>query len=65
MQIEEDSPDLLQIIVEIVRVGEAIDNKGKACVSLDDLKDKIKTRVYEIRKSSRCYQQMNYKEKQN
>ena len=55
MQIEEDCPDLLQIIAEIARVGGAADNKGKACVSLDDLKDKIKERGYEIRKSSLYY----------
>lgn len=55
MQIEEDCPDLLQIIAEIARVGGASDNKGKACVSLDDLKDKIKERGYEIRKSSLYY----------
>lgn len=55
MQIEEDCPDLLQIIAEIARVGGATDNKGKACVSLDDLKDKIKERGYEIRKSSLYY----------
>ena len=55
MQIEEDCPDLLQIIAEIARVGGASDNKGKTCVSLDDLKDKIKERGYEIRKSSLYY----------
>jgi hypothetical protein len=55
MQIDEDCPDLLQIIAEIARVGGAADNKGKACVSLDDLKDKIKERGYEIRKSSLYY----------
>ncbi|CAF1564363.1 unnamed protein product, partial [Adineta steineri] len=58
MQIEEDCPDLLQIIAEIARVGGASDNKGKACVSLDDLKDKIKERGYEIRKSSLYYRLM-------
>jgi len=55
MQIEEDCPDLLQIIAEIARVGGASDNKGKTCLSLDDLKDKIKERGYEIRKSSLYY----------
>ncbi len=55
MQIDEDCPDLLQIIAEIARVGGAADNKGKACVSLDDLKDKIKERGYEIRKASLYY----------
>ncbi|CAF2849835.1 unnamed protein product [Rotaria sp. Silwood2] len=58
MQIDEDCPDLLQIIAEIARVGGAADNKGKACVSLDDLKDKIKERGYEIRKSSLYYRLM-------
>ncbi|CAF5192873.1 unnamed protein product, partial [Rotaria magnacalcarata] len=58
MQIEEDCPDLLQIIAEIARVGGATDNKGKACASLDDLKDKIKERGYEIRKSSLYYRLM-------
>jgi hypothetical protein len=55
MQIEADCPDLLQIIAEIARVGGASDNKGKACLSLDDLKDAIKERGYEIRKSSLYY----------
>lgn len=55
MQIDEDCPDLLQIIAEIARVGGAADNKGKVCLSLDDLKDKIKERGYEIRKSSLYY----------
>ena len=55
MQIEEDCPDLLQIIAEIARVGGASDNKGKTCLSLDDLKDTIKERGYEIRKSSLYY----------
>lgn len=55
LQIDEDCPDLLQIIGEIARVGGAADNKGKTCVSLDDLRDKIKERGYEIRKSSLYY----------
>ncbi|CAF2213408.1 unnamed protein product, partial [Rotaria magnacalcarata] len=35
--------------------GRGTDNRGKACASLDDLKDKIKERGYEIRKSSLYY----------
>ncbi|CAF0887164.1 unnamed protein product [Adineta ricciae] len=58
MQIEDDCPDLLQIIAEIARVGGASDNKGKTCLSLDDLKDKIKERGYEIRKASLYYRLM-------
>jgi hypothetical protein len=56
MQIETDCPDLLQIISEIARIGGATDNnKGKACLTLDDLKEGIKERGYEIRKSSLYY----------
>jgi hypothetical protein len=57
-QIEEDCPDLLRIIAEIARVGGATDTNprtGKICLSLDDLKDTIKQRGYEIRKSSLYY----------
>ena len=57
-QIEDDCPDLLQIISEIARVGGATDpnqRSGKSCLSLDDLKDTIKQRGYEIRKSSSYY----------
>jgi hypothetical protein len=56
MQIEADCPDLLQIIGEIARVGGATDNNtGNSCLSLDSLKDAIKQRGYEIRKSSLYY----------
>ena len=60
-QIEDDCPDLLQIIAEIARVGGATDTNartGKTCLTLDDLKDTIKQRGYEIRKSSLYYRLM-------
>ena len=57
-QIAEDCPDLLQIIAEIARVGGATNGysqSDKTCLSLDDLKDAIKQRGYEIHKSSLYY----------
>ncbi|CAF1273702.1 unnamed protein product [Adineta steineri] len=59
MKIEADCPDLLQIIGEIAHVGGATDKKtDRPCVSLDDLKNAIKQRGYEISKSSLYYRLM-------
>jgi hypothetical protein len=56
-QIEADCPDLLQIIAEVARFGNATDNNNKeqSYVTLDNLKDAIKERGYEIHKSSLYY----------
>ena len=65
-QIEEDCPDLLKIIAEIARVGGATDTNqrtSKTCLSLDDLKDTIKQRGYEIRKSSLYYRWVRHVER--
>ncbi|CAF2145043.1 unnamed protein product [Rotaria magnacalcarata] len=54
------SPDLLHTIEEIARLGGVSDANhrlpnNKPCTSLDDLRDKIKERGYEIRRSSAFY----------
>jgi hypothetical protein len=59
--VENVSPDLLQTIEEIARVGGVSDNNpryninNQPCTSLDDLREKIKERGYEIRRSSLFY----------
>ncbi|CAF0723111.1 unnamed protein product [Rotaria sp. Silwood1] len=59
MQFETDCPSLVQIIAEIACIGGVSDdNKGKKLLSLEHLKDAIKERGYEIRKSSLYYRLM-------
>ncbi|CAF2717357.1 unnamed protein product [Rotaria sp. Silwood2] len=59
IQFESDCPNLVQIIAEIACIGGVSDdNKGKRRLSLDSLKDAIKERGYEIRKSSLYYRLM-------
>ncbi|CAF4689113.1 unnamed protein product, partial [Rotaria magnacalcarata] len=56
LQIETDCPDLVQIIGEIAHIGGAADsNKEQTGLTLNGLKDAIKERGYEIRKSSLYY----------
>jgi len=60
-QLDNVSPDLLQTIEEIARVGGVSDtnsrynNNNQPCTSLDELRDKIKERGYEIRRSTLFY----------
>ncbi|CAF1956312.1 unnamed protein product [Rotaria magnacalcarata] len=59
LQIETDCPDLVQIIGEIAHIGGAADsNKEQTGLTLNGLKDAIKERGYEIRKSSLYYRLM-------
>ncbi|CAF1644201.1 unnamed protein product [Adineta ricciae] len=58
--IEEDCPDLLQIIEEIAKVGGAADDNRRSqtirpCLTLDDLREKIKERGYDIKRSTLYY----------
>ncbi|CAF0991460.1 unnamed protein product [Didymodactylos carnosus] len=61
--IEEECPDLLSIIEEIARVGSHPADLRRAdqmrpCLTLDDLRDKIKQRGYDIKRSSLYYRLM-------
>ncbi|CAF4336056.1 unnamed protein product [Rotaria sp. Silwood2] len=58
--IDNVSPDLLQTIEEIARIGGVSDANSRLmnsgpCTTLDELRDKIKERGYEIRRSSVFY----------
>ncbi len=58
--IEEECPDLLQIIEEIAKVGGAADGNRRSqtirpCLTLDDLREKIKERGYDIKRSTLYY----------
>ncbi|CAF1083211.1 unnamed protein product, partial [Didymodactylos carnosus] len=58
--IEEQCPDLLQIIEEIAKCGGASDDKRRSeqirpCLTLDDLREKIKQRGYDIKRSTLYY----------
>ena len=59
-RIEEQCPDLLQIIEEIARAGGASDDRRasqtiRPCLTLDDLREKIKQRGYDIKRSTLYY----------
>ena len=57
--IDNVSSDLLQTLEEIARIGGVSDqnlgNIPQPCTTLDELRDKIRTRSYEIRRSSTYY----------
>ncbi|CAF2913796.1 unnamed protein product [Rotaria sp. Silwood2] len=60
VQIDNVCPDLIQTIEEIARIGGAADANPRLvniqpCVSLDELRGKIKERGFEIRRSSNFY----------
>ncbi len=63
--IDNVSPDLLQTIEEIARIGGVSNNdtrclnSNQPCTSLDELREKIKERGYEIRRSSLFYRYRN------
>ncbi|CAF0981397.1 unnamed protein product [Didymodactylos carnosus] len=57
---EEQCPDLLKIIEEIARCGGATDNNRQSeqyrpCATLDDLRETIKQRGYDIRQTTSYY----------
>ncbi|CAF2999610.1 unnamed protein product, partial [Rotaria sp. Silwood2] len=59
-RVEEECPDLLQIIEEIVKVGGATDDRRSSeiirpCLTLDDLREKIKQRGYDIKRTTLYY----------
>jgi hypothetical protein len=59
-RIEEQCPDLLQIIEEIAKVGGASDDRRcsaiiRPCLTLDDLREKIKQRGYDIKRTTLYY----------
>ncbi len=62
--IDNVSPDLLQTIEEIARIGGVSNtssgNINQTCTSLDELRDKIRERHYEIRRSSLYYRYKVY-----
>jgi hypothetical protein len=65
--IDNVSPDLLQTIEEIARIGGVSstsslnnNNINQTCTTLDELRDKIKERHYEIRRSSLYYRYKVY-----
>ncbi|CAF0777437.1 unnamed protein product [Didymodactylos carnosus] len=58
--IEEQCPDLLSIIEEIAKVGGASDDRRRSetirpCLTLDDLREKIKQRGYDIKRTTLYY----------
>ncbi|CAF3351676.1 unnamed protein product [Rotaria socialis] len=60
VQIDNVCPDLIQTIEDIARIGGAIDANPRLintqpCSSLDELRQKIKERNFEIRRSSNFY----------
>ncbi|CAF1534539.1 unnamed protein product, partial [Rotaria sp. Silwood1] len=59
-RVEEQCPNLLQIIKEIVKVGGASDDRRqseiiRSCLTLDDLREKIKQRGYDIKRTTLYY----------
>ncbi|CAF1024873.1 unnamed protein product [Rotaria sordida] len=59
-RIEEQCPDLLQVIEEIAKVGGASDDRRRSstirpCLTLDDLRDKLKQRGYDIKRTTLYY----------
>ena len=59
-RVEEQCPDLLQIIEEIAKVGGASDDRRRSelirpCLTLDDLREKIRQRGYDIKRTTLYY----------
>ena len=60
VQIDNICPALLKTLEDIARLGGAIDSNARLinmplCASLDELRDRVKARSYEIRRSSTFY----------
>ncbi|CAF1416944.1 unnamed protein product, partial [Rotaria sordida] len=67
-RVEEECPDLLQIIEEIARVGGASDDRRRSetirpCLTLDDLREKIKQRGYDIKRTTLYYRLLPHRAK--
>jgi len=67
-RIEEQCPDLLQIIEEIAKVGGASDDKRRTetirpCLTLDDLREKIRQRGYDIKRTTLYYRLLPHRAK--
>ncbi|CAF3752538.1 unnamed protein product, partial [Adineta steineri] len=59
-RVEKQCPDSLQIIEEIAKVGNASDDRRRSetirpCLTLDDLREKIKQRGYDIKRTTLYY----------
>ncbi|CAF2101870.1 unnamed protein product [Rotaria magnacalcarata] len=67
-RVEEQCPDLLQIIEEIAKVGGASDDRRRSetirpCLTLDDLREKIKQRGYDIKRTTLYYRLLPHRAK--
>ncbi|CAF1291047.1 unnamed protein product [Rotaria sordida] len=67
-RVEEQCPDLLQIIEEIAKVGGASDDRRQSeiirpCLTLDDLREKIKQRGYDIKRTTLYYRLLPHRAK--
>ncbi|CAF5015493.1 unnamed protein product [Rotaria sp. Silwood1] len=67
-RVEEQCPNLLQIIKEIVKVGGASDDRRqseiiRSCLTLDDLREKIKQRGYDIKRTTLYYRLLPHRAK--
>ncbi|CAF1478065.1 unnamed protein product [Rotaria sp. Silwood1] len=67
-RVEEECPDLLQIIEEIAKVGGASDDRRRSetirpCLTLDDLREKIKQRGYDIKRTTLYYRLLPHRAK--
>ncbi|CAF0900718.1 unnamed protein product [Rotaria sordida] len=67
-RIEEECPDLLQIIEEIAKVDGASDNRRRSetirpCLTLDDLREKLKQRGINIKRTTLYYRLLPHRAK--
>ncbi|CAF3851631.1 unnamed protein product [Rotaria sp. Silwood1] len=67
-RVEEECPDLLQIIEEIAKVGGASDDRRQSetirpCLTLDDLREKIRQRGYDIKRTTLYYRLLPHRAK--
>ncbi|CAF0966810.1 unnamed protein product [Rotaria sp. Silwood1] len=67
-RIEEQCPELLQIIEEIAKVDGASDDRRRSetirpCLTLDDLREKLKQRGYDIKRTTLYYRLLPHRAK--
>ncbi|CAF5036160.1 unnamed protein product, partial [Rotaria sp. Silwood1] len=67
-RVEEQCPNLLQIIEEIAKVGGSSDDRRQSeiirpCLTLDDLREKIKQRGYDIKRTTLYYRPLPHRAK--
>ncbi|CAF1359270.1 unnamed protein product [Adineta ricciae] len=67
-RVEEYCPDLLQMIEEIAKVGGASDGRRQTeiirpCLTLDDLREKLKQRGYDIKRTTLYYRLLPHRAK--